>query len=171
MAVDASYATVIVPQMVLMGLGMGFISTPATESILLVLPPARAGVGSAVNDATRELGGTLGVAVVGSVFSSIYAAHLADGAWSQAAPGVLEQAQDSVGAATAVAASQPQLAQALQDAFMAGLHTSSLMVGLLCLVAAAVGVVALPGRGVSGAGKAVPPELPAEGRQHDRVPL
>ncbi len=64
-AVDASYAAVIVPQMVLMGLGMGFISTPATESILLVLPPARAGVGSAVNDATRELGGTLGVAVVG----------------------------------------------------------------------------------------------------------
>ena len=37
----------IVPQMVLMGLGMGLISTPATESILLVLPPARAGVGSA----------------------------------------------------------------------------------------------------------------------------
>ena len=73
-AVDASYATVIVPQMVLMGLGMGFISTPATESILQVLPPARAGVGSAVNDATRELGGTLGVAVVGSVFSSVYAA-------------------------------------------------------------------------------------------------
>ena len=146
-AVDASYATVIVPQMVMMGLGMGFISTPATESILLVLPPARAGVGSAVNDATRELGGTLGVAVVGSVFSSIYAAHLADGVWSQASPGVLEQAQDSVGAATAVAASQPQLAQALQDAFMTGLHTSSLMVGLLCLVAAAIGAVALPGRG------------------------
>jgi EmrB/QacA subfamily drug resistance transporter len=155
-AVDASYATVIVPQMVLMGLGMGFISTPATESILLVLPPARAGVGSAVNDATRELGGTLGVAVVGSVFSSIYAAHLADGVWSQASPGVLEEAQDSVGAATAVAAGQPQLAQALQDAFMTGLHTSSLMVGLLCLVAAAIGAVALPGRGTH-----VPAESPA----------
>ena len=88
----------------MMGLGMGFISTPATESILLVLPPARAGVGSAVNDATRELGGTLGVAVVGSVFSSVYAANLADGVWSRTPPGVLEQAQDSVGAATAIAA-------------------------------------------------------------------
>ena len=84
-SVDASYAAVIVPQMVLMGLGMGFISTPATESILLVLPPARAGVGSAVNDATRELGGTLGVAVVGSVFSSVYAANLADGALGRTA--------------------------------------------------------------------------------------
>ena len=145
-AVDASYATVIVPQMVLMGLGMGFISTPATESILLVLPPARAGVGSAVNDATRELGGTLGVAVVGSVFSSVYAGHLADGVWSRSAPEVLEQAKDSVGAATAVAAAQPELAQALQDAFMAGLHTASLIVGLLCLLGAAIGAVALPGR-------------------------
>ena len=88
-AVDASYATTIVPQMVMMGLGMGFISTPATESILQVLPPSRAGVGSAVNDATRELGGTLGVAVVGSVFSSVYAAHLADGAWSRLPGGAL----------------------------------------------------------------------------------
>ena len=82
-SVDASYTGVIVPQMVLMGLGMGLISTPATESILLVLPPARAGVGSAVNDATRELGGTLGVAVVGSLFSSVYAGHLADGAFGR----------------------------------------------------------------------------------------
>ena len=138
-AVDASYATVIVPQMVLMGLGMGFISTPATESILQVLPPARAGVGSAVNDATRELGGTLGVAVVGSVFSSVYAGHLAEGAWSRMPAGVLEQAQDSVGAATSIAAGQPQLAQALQNAFMSGLHTSSLVVGLLCLAGAVVG--------------------------------
>ncbi len=145
-AVDASYATVIVPQMVLMGLGMGFISTPATESILLVLPPARAGVGSAVNDATRELGGTLGVAVVGSVFSSVYAGHLAEGAWSRMPAGVLERAQDSVGAATSIAAGQPQLAQALQDAFMTGLHTSSLVVGLLCIVGAVVGAFALPGR-------------------------
>ena len=105
--VDASYATVIVPQMVLMGLGMGFISTPATESILLVLPPSRAGVGSAVNDATRELGGTLGVAVVGSIFSSVYAARLGDGAWAQLPGDVLAQAQDSVGAAASIAAGQP----------------------------------------------------------------
>jgi EmrB/QacA subfamily drug resistance transporter len=146
-SVDASYPAVIVPQMVLMGLGMGFISTPATESILLVLPPARAGVGSAVNDATRELGGTLGVAVVGSVFSSVYAANLADGAWGAVPADVLERAKDAVGAATAISAGQPELARALQDAFMSGLHTSSLVVGLLCLAGALVGAVALPGRG------------------------
>jgi hypothetical protein len=81
------------------------------------------------------------------VFSSVYAGHLADGLWSRTSPEVLEQAKDSVGAATAVAAGQPHLAQALQDAFMAGLHTSSLVVGLLCLAAAAIGAVTLPGRG------------------------
>jgi MFS family permease len=77
---DTPYWTTIVPQMLLMGLGMGLIATPATESIMLVLPPARAGIGSAVNDATRELGSTLGVAIIGSVFSSVFGTHLADSA-------------------------------------------------------------------------------------------
>ncbi len=145
-AVDAPYATVIVPQMILMGLGMGLISTPATESILLVLPPARAGVGSAVNDATRELGGTLGVAVVGSIFSSVYAAHLADGVFATQPAGVLAQAQDSVGVAQALGAGSPGLTAAVQDAFMAGLHTSCLVIGLLCLAGALAALAALPGR-------------------------
>jgi hypothetical protein len=145
-AVDASYSSVIVPQMVMMGLGMGLISTPATESILLVLPPARAGVGSAVNDATRELGGTLGVAVVGSIFSSVYAAHLADGLLGRT-PGVpLGQAQDSVGVAHAIASSRPALTSAVNDAFLAGLQTSCVVIGVLCLVGAVASFFALPGR-------------------------
>jgi EmrB/QacA subfamily drug resistance transporter len=147
-AVDASYAQVIVPQMILMGLGMGLISTPATESILLVLPPARAGVGSAVNDATRELGGTLGVAVVGSIFSSVYAARLADGSYSALPEATLARAQDSVGVAGALAARSPELVSSMQDAFLAGLHAGSLVVGVLCLVGAAAAAIALPGREV-----------------------
>lgn len=145
-AVDASYAHVIVPQMVLMGLGMGLISTPATESILLVLPPGRAGVGSAVNDATRELGGTLGVAVVGSVFSSVYAARLADGSFARLPGPALTQAQDSVGAAQAMARGTAGLTSAMNDAFLAGLHTSCVLIGSLCLVGAVGALVALPGR-------------------------
>jgi EmrB/QacA subfamily drug resistance transporter len=144
--VDTSYAAVIVPQMVMMGLGMGFISTPATESILLVLPPARAGVGSAVNDATRELGGTLGVAVVGSIFSSVYAAHLADSALARLPGNALATAQDSVGAAQAIAAQSAQLQGAVRDSFMSGLSVASLVIGVLCLFAAAVSVRVLPGR-------------------------
>jgi EmrB/QacA subfamily drug resistance transporter len=145
-SVDASYPAVIVPQMVLMGLGMGLISTPATESILLVLPPARAGVGSAVNDATRELGGTLGVAVVGSLFASLWSSHLADGAFGRLPTAALAQAQDSVGAALAIGGGNPRLVAALQDAFMSGLSTSAMVIGLLCLVGAVGALVWLPGR-------------------------
>jgi EmrB/QacA subfamily drug resistance transporter len=57
---------------VLMGTGMGLAGAPATESIMSSLPPARANIGSAVNDTTRELGGALGVAVVGSIMASLY---------------------------------------------------------------------------------------------------
>jgi len=145
-AVDTSYSWVIVPQMVLMGLGMGLISTPATESILLVLPPARAGVGSAVNDATRELGGTLGVAVVGSVFSSVYAAHLATGAFVQLPSARLGQASSSINAAAVITRGHPDLARALDSAFLAGLHTSCLVVAAICLAGAFAAAIALPGR-------------------------
>src|ERR1700741_3758189 len=54
------------------GVGMGLTSAPATESIMGSLPPGKAGVGSAVNDTTRQTGGALGVAVLGSIFASRY---------------------------------------------------------------------------------------------------
>jgi predicted MFS family arabinose efflux permease len=65
--------------LLLMGAGMGLAGAPATESIMGSLPPERANIGSAVNDTTRELGGALGVAVVGSVASSLIAGQVADG--------------------------------------------------------------------------------------------
>lgn len=143
---DVSYARTIVPQMVIMGLGLGLISTPATESILRVLPPARAGVGSAVNDATRELGGTLGVAVVGSLFSSVYAERLTD-LLGGALPGeVLDQARDSVGYAAGVGEQVPAISSAVDLAFLDGLSTASTAIGLLCLAGALAAAIALPGR-------------------------
>jgi hypothetical protein len=57
----------IAAQMVVVGTGMGLTGAPATEAIMGVAPGAKAGVGSAVNDTTRLLGGALGVAVIGSV--------------------------------------------------------------------------------------------------------
>jgi EmrB/QacA subfamily drug resistance transporter len=145
-AIDTPYATTIVAQMVLMGLGMGLISTPATESIMLVLPPARAGVGSAVNDATRELGSTLGVAVVGSLFSSVFGARLAEGAFAGLSDGRFEQARDSVAVAMGIGHTDPALLGAAQDSFLAGLHAACLLVAGICFIGALVAVVALPGR-------------------------
>ena len=80
------YAT-IAAQMVVGGTGIGLTSAPATEAIMGVVPKAKAGVGSAVNDATRLLGGTLGVAVIGSVYASLYASRLIWGSECQARVG------------------------------------------------------------------------------------
>lgn len=145
MDVDVSYATVIVPQMVMMGLGLGLVSTPATESIMQVLPPARAGVGSAVNDATRELGGTLGVAVVGSLFSSLYGAKLVELLDGRLDPATLEAARGSVGFTDALAAQVPGVTSAMEVAFMDGLSRGSLVIGLMCLAGSAFAWAVLPG--------------------------
>ena len=145
MDADAPYASVIVGQMVLLGTGLGLISTPATESIMQVLPPARAGVGSAVNDATRELGGTLGVAVVGSLFASVYGARLADDLAGVLPPDQLDAAQVLGGGADAIGAQVPAGAAATQAAFMSGMGLACVVIGLLCLAGAALSLVALPG--------------------------
>lgn len=141
---DTPYWATIVAQMVLMGLGIGLVSTPATESIMLVLPPARAGIGSAVNDATRELGATLGVAIVGSLFSSIFSARLADSAF--AATGRAEEAGDSVPTAFGIVTAHPELLAAVQHSFLSGITAACAVVAALCYAAAAAGVFALPGR-------------------------
>jgi EmrB/QacA subfamily drug resistance transporter len=147
--IDMPYTT-IVAQMVLMGLGLGLTTAPATESILSVLPPAKAGVGSAVNDATREAGGTLGVAVIGSIFTSLYADRLASTAFQGLPEPVTQASQDSVAAAltTVTRASdavQAQLLDGLQSSFMHGFHAASVVAAAVCLVGA-VGALALPGR-------------------------
>ena len=54
------------------GMAMGMVGPPVTESIMGSVPKERAGVGSAVNDTTRQVGGALGVAVLGSIFASRY---------------------------------------------------------------------------------------------------
>ena len=73
---DTSYSLVIAI-FCLMAVGMGLTMAPATESIMGSLPREKAGVGSAVNDTTRQVGGALGVAIIGSIVSSAYASKIA----------------------------------------------------------------------------------------------
>ena len=132
--VDTSYLE-IAGQMVFLGVGLGATTAPATESIMGSLSADKAGIGSAVNDTTRELGGTLGVAIIGSVFSSIYIGALdgsdADGTFAQLPPEAQELTRESVGAAQFVAAelgpaAAPYLAE-VNDAFLSGLSVGSLV--------------------------------------------
>jgi EmrB/QacA subfamily drug resistance transporter len=117
---STGYGT-IAAQMVVLGTGMGLTSAPATEAIMGVVPKAKAGVGSAVNDATRLLGGTLGVAVIGSVYASLYASRLTS-ALPDGLPATADRtAHASVGAALTAASrlgstGHPVLASAVDNA-------------------------------------------------------
>jgi EmrB/QacA subfamily drug resistance transporter len=97
-----SYA-LIACMMGLFGLGMGFTAAPATESIMGVVSKHKAGVGSAINDATRLTGGTLGVAVIGSIYASLYKSRLTSALPVQLPHALAHVAQSSAGAALAVA--------------------------------------------------------------------
>ena len=139
----------IVGQMVLLGLGMGLTSAPATESVMGAVTDARAGVGSAVNDAAREVGGTLGVAVIGSVFASLYAARLDDAALPDP---IRAAAGDSVGAALAAAQrlSDETLVATVRAAaeagFLSGLQAGCLVAAGVTLAGAALALTLLPAR-------------------------
>jgi EmrB/QacA subfamily drug resistance transporter len=160
---------VIAVQMVLYGLGMGLTSAPATESIMGAISRRKAGVGSAVNDATRLVGGTLGVAVIGSVYASVYASRLTARTPAGLPGSVAAIAHQSVGAAYAAAAKvaatgRPALGQALQNAsasaFLRGLTIGSLVAGGVAAVGAVLAVLFLPAQPANPAG---PREGTAEG--------
>jgi hypothetical protein len=147
-SVTTGYGT-IAAQMVVLGTGMGLTSAPATEAIMGVVPHTKAGVGSAVNEATRLLGGTLGVAVIGSVYASLYASRLTS-AFPRGLPAPVDQAaHGSVGAALATAdqlgrTGHPALASAVHDgASLAFFHGFSAANHLAAGVAAAGGLIAL----------------------------
>jgi EmrB/QacA subfamily drug resistance transporter len=137
----------IAAQMVVMGLGLGLTSTPATESILSVLPPAKAGVGSAVNDATRETGGALGVAVIGSVFSSVYLHRLTASPVHLLPAQAFAAAKGSVGAALEITShiQGGTLVASVNSSFMGGLHVACVVAAIACGLGA-LGATRLPGR-------------------------
>jgi EmrB/QacA subfamily drug resistance transporter len=144
---------IIAAQMVVYGLGMGLTSAPATESIMGAISRRKAGVGSAVNDSTRLIGGTLGVAVIGSVYASVYGSRLT-ATLPTGVPGpVAAIAHQSVGAAYVAAdkiaaLGHPALGLALQhastNAFLRGLTIGCLVAGAVAAAGAVLAVLFLP---------------------------
>jgi hypothetical protein len=144
---------VIAAQMVLYGLGMGLTSGPATESIMGAISRSKAGVGSAVNDATRLIGGTLGVAVIGSVYASVYGSRLTATTPAGVPGQAAALAHQSVGAAYAAAdgiagLGHPVIGQALRlaatNAFLRGLTVGALVAGGVAAAGAILAVLFLP---------------------------
>jgi EmrB/QacA subfamily drug resistance transporter len=144
--------TEIAAQMLLLGGGLGFATAPATEAIMGSLSADKAGVGSAMNDTTREFGGTLGVAVVGSIFSSVYTSRLAEDSTVVALPSSLREtmSRSMAGAYRVIEQLSPgqigRVGDAVNRAFLDGLQIGSLVCAGIALAAAAVVAVTLPAR-------------------------
>jgi EmrB/QacA subfamily drug resistance transporter len=139
-------------QMLLLGGGLGLTFSPATEAIMGSLPAEKAGVGSAVNDTTREFGGTLGVAIVGSVFASVYSSRLDSASTLAGLPADVRSAmQRSMAVAHLVIEHSPaariaDIRNAVNQAFLDGLQVGSLICAGIALTAALVVAVLLPAR-------------------------
>jgi MFS transporter, DHA2 family, multidrug resistance protein len=126
---------------------------PATEAIMGSLPQAKAGIGSAMNDVVREVGGTLGVAVLGSVLSTGYASGMED-ATAALPPEAAEAASDSVGAAHGVAeqlgGAGAKLIATADQSFVDAMNTASTVAAGVALVGALLALAFLPSRARKG---------------------
>jgi hypothetical protein len=128
--------------------GMAITMTPLTTLIMSSVPLGRAGVGSAMNDTTRELGGALGVAVLGSVVTSGYTSGLAPaiGALPEQARSVAESGLSGALAVAGrlTAAEGEQLATAAKQAFVDGLGTAAVIGSVVVFLAAGAARLFLP---------------------------
>src|SRR4051794_4210238 len=130
-----------------MGAGMGLVVATAGESIMTVLPAEQAGVGSAVNDTMQELGGSLGVAVIGSIVAAAYTNGVADGglptALAAPASSSLQAAQATAAAAGPLGA---QVQQVAAEAFTSAMTTGFTVAAIVALAGAVLGAIYLPAR-------------------------
>jgi MFS family permease len=136
--------------LVVMALGIAMGMVPATDSIMGSLPPEKAGVGSAMNDTTREIGGALGVAILGSIFSSAYATHIAASLAGLPAA-TAAAATSSVGAALAIGAKiggaqGAEIAASARSSFIHAMDRGLLVGAAIALLGAVVALVWLPNR-------------------------
>ena len=136
--------------LLLFGLGAGIAMPAATEMIMATLPPARAGVGSAVNDTVREFGGALGVAVIGSIAATSYASsmHRQLGRFPNLTDIDRSLISNNVGAALHAArqlgAQGDQVATVARGAFVGSMHSSLWIAAGLAFCAAVVAFTQLP---------------------------
>jgi EmrB/QacA subfamily drug resistance transporter len=172
MSVDAAYLGPVVVSMVLLSLGLSLTTAPSTEAVMGSLRPDQVGAGAAVNNTTRELGGTLGVAVLGSVFASTFAPRVIAGLRGIGVPSAAARAASvSMANADAVVQRLPVAAQAAtarvsSSAFIDALHAASAVGAVVAIVGAVLAVAFLGARTTAtssreGAAGAPPADVPA----------
>lgn len=132
------------------GFAIGSIMPPATESIMSSVPREKAGAGSAINNVARQVGGAIGIAVIGTVLASSYRANLAPALQANGVPGQLRAAMEkSVEATHSIVGRAHLPATILGDAnvaFVHAMHVAALCSAGVGLLGAIVAFAFLPGR-------------------------
>jgi EmrB/QacA subfamily drug resistance transporter len=163
----------------IMGAGMGLVMAPASNTIMTTVPAHQAGAGSAINDTIREVGGALGVAIIGSLSAAVYRSHLSDLLATAHVPAaVAHVAAGSVAAANAAGAqaggaSGHQLVAAAHSAFVTSMGDGMRVAAVVAVVAAVISFFALAARrprpsapaevaGPAGPAEVARPSAPAE---------
>jgi EmrB/QacA subfamily drug resistance transporter len=148
-----------------MGGGMGLVMAPASATIMASVPPEQAGAGSAVNDTIREVGGALGIAVIGSLVSGLYGHHVGQVLTAHHAPAtVVHAASGSVAAADVIGHSVGgsvggQLLDVAHSAFTSAMGSGMRVAAAVALAGAIACFFTLPGRRSGGLASL---SLPAE---------
>ncbi len=139
---------VVVTAWVIMSIGMAPAFTLTSDLIITAAPPQRAGAAAAISETGNELGGALGIAVIGSIGVAVYRSQVADRMPAGVPAGAVEVARDTLGGALAAAGGLPaelgaQLAETSRQAFVNGLQVTAVIGTVLVMAAAVVATVML----------------------------
>jgi EmrB/QacA subfamily drug resistance transporter len=152
----------------IMGAGMGLVMAPASNTIMTTVPAHQAGAGSAINDTIREVGGALGIAIVGSLSAAVYQSRLGSALATAHVPGaVTHAATGSVAAADLTGARLggvpgSELISAAHSAFVTSMALGIRVAAGVALVSAVAAVFAFAPRRPRRVGAAAAPVQPAE---------
>lgn len=148
--------------LVTIGLGFGVAMPPAQDAVLGSLPAGREGAGTGLNQAVKQLGGVISVAILGSIVASAYRRGVESVAQTLPAPAA-DAVRDSLAGATAVAGHLPHTIGAsvratAEQAYVSGMHTAALVSAIVAILAAAAFALALPGKAPEPAAATARPE-------------
>jgi EmrB/QacA subfamily drug resistance transporter len=153
-AVDVSYGSFVIA-MCIVSLGIGFTMAPSTNSVMGSVPVDQSGIGSAVNSTVRQIGGALGVAVLGTILNSTYISRINAVAWPPQLPAqAIDTIRGSIQGANAVAqnvqSQSPQLAQLITDtahkAFTSGSEHALVVAAIIMAITAVATLFILPSK-------------------------
>lgn len=159
---------VILVSTILMAFGMANTMAPSTDAVMGAVPLAKAGVGSAMNDTTRMVGGALGVAIIGSILNTVYSSRMSE-AVAGLPPQAADAARDSVGAAIQVGGNMGPPGEALVYAaraeFVSGMGYAFIVAAAFALVGSVLVLRFMPA-GHLGT-QAAPPPATSHGTDHE----